>query len=122
MIIYLFPSLYIHCMCIISFLYTPFSLILRQLRNNNGKLLLNLSCALLGLYVMFIVALFATSVDILCVLVSALLHYFLLACFLAMASEAVVLYIELVQVFAEGKKRLALKAILVTWSKWIAVF
>lgn len=41
----------------------------------------------------------------------------MLASFLAMASEATVLYLELVRVFATGKDALAIKAAIVTWSK-----
>ena len=79
------------------------------------RLLLNICFALLGLYIVFIPAVFATEIIPLCVALSVLLHYFLFTSLLAMASEATVLYIELVKVFYTGQETLPIKAILVTW-------
>ena len=85
--------------------------------SDNGQLLINLSSALLGLYLSFISAVFAAPVEPLCILFGAVLNYFVLATLLAMASEAVVLYIELVVVFRTGGGRLATKCAIVTWGK-----
>lgn len=76
-----------------------------------------MSCALIGLYVIFIPSSFAYSIEPLCVTLSALLHYFFLATFLSMASEATILYIELVKVFTRSKHGMIIKAVIVTWGK-----
>ncbi|XP_019856351.1 PREDICTED: adhesion G-protein coupled receptor G6-like [Amphimedon queenslandica] len=100
------------CLVLIILTYS----IEKRLRNtNNGKLLINMSCALVGLYVSFIPASYAAPIEELCVVVGAFLHYFSLATFLSMASEATILYVELVKVFASGKGNMIMKAILVTW-------
>lgn len=90
----------------------------RRLRSvNSGQLLINLCLGLLGLYIVFIPALYSTSVLPLCVVLSGLLHYFVLVSFLAMASEATVLYLELVKVFTSGQDTVVLKVIIITWGK-----
>ena len=90
----------------------------RRLRNtNNGKLLINMSCALVGLYISFIPASYAAPIEELCVVVGAFLHYFFLTTFFSMASEATILYIELVKVFASDKDNMIKKAVLVTWGE-----
>ena len=76
-----------------------------------------MSSALVGLYVSFIPASYAAPIEELCVVVGAFLHYFFLATFLSMASEATILYIELVKVFAKSKHGMIIKAIIVTWGK-----
>ena len=101
---------------IITFICCIFHRKLR--RSHNGKLLLNLCFAYLGLNFSFILAVHISQhVYVLCILTSAALHYFLLASFLAMASEATVLYLELVRIFSTGKDGLPLKAAISTWSK-----
>ena len=62
---------------------------------------------------------FLTSVVPLCIITAALLQYFFLASFIAMAGEAVVLYIELVKVFQSKIHYLVLKTAIVTWSEFI---
>ena len=76
-----------------------------------------MSSALVGLYVFFIPASYAAPIEELCVVVGAFLHYFFLVTFLSMASEATILYVELVKVFASDKSNMIMKAVLVTWGK-----
>ncbi|XP_054907233.1 adhesion G-protein coupled receptor G4 [Poeciliopsis prolifica] len=70
-------------------------------RDYPSQILINLSLALLGLNLMFLVNswLSSWSVDSLCVAAAALLHYFLLASFTWMGLEAVNMYFALVKVF-----------------------
>ena len=93
----------------------------RKLRTSEaGQLLLNLSFAMLGIYVMFIVCLHAKPVQF-CAAAGSLLHYFMLAAFFLMAAEAVNLYLKLVIVLGIPpflKNRYVLKAALLAWSKW----
>lgn len=90
----------------------------RNLRKTtNGRLLVNLSIALLGLYTLFIPSYYSSSVVPLCIVMGVLLHYFCLASFIAMAGEAVVLYIELVKVFQSKITYLVSKTAIVTWGK-----
>ena len=73
----------------------------RKLRKNkHGHLLINLSFALVGLYLSFIGASF--SIKPLCVAWAVALNYSFLASLFAMAADAVLLYVDLVIVF--GKK------------------
>ena len=62
-------------------------------------MLINLSFALVGLYVTFIISTVSTGVPVLCGLVSALMHYFFLAVFFWMAADAIHLHRKLVTVF-----------------------
>ena len=82
---------------------------------------MNLCLALLGLYIMFIVSLHGTANRFVCAVAGGLLHYFMLATFLAMAVEAVSLFTKLVLVLGIPpfiKHRFVLKAFLITWSKY----
>lgn len=76
-----------------------------------------MSCALIGLYITFIPALYAYTIEQLCIALGALVQYFFLAVLLSMASEATILYVELVKVFSSGKSRMLIKAVLVTWGE-----
>lgn len=62
-------------------------------------MLLNLCGSFLAIFVVFIASSVAPPVHALCSLLSALLHYTLLAYFFWTAAEAIHLYIKLVQVF-----------------------
>ena len=54
----------------------------------------------------------------LCIIAAVLLQYFFLASFIAMAGEAVVLYIELVKVFQSEIHHLVLKTAIITWGEF----
>ena len=107
---------------IISLLVTVVTyLASRKLRaSDHGRLLMNLCFALLGVYFFFIFALHGTAVPGLCATFSALLHYFLLVTFMAMAAEALNLYIKLVIVLGKGIQNYVWKAVIISWSKRIA--
>ena len=88
----------------------------RKLRQSeHGQLLLNLCFGLLGLYLLFIVAIHSTAVTALCMLVSALLQYFFLVSFMAMAVEAIHLYMKLVLVLGSVIPHYPLKATITCW-------
>ena len=94
------------------------SFLLRPLRRSeHGQLLINMSCALLCLYVVFLVAGYTTSVPAICGISAALVHYFMLVYFMCTAAEAVFLYIKLVKVMGNKVNRFPLKAGLVSWCK-----
>ena len=80
---------------------------------------MNLCFALLGVYFFFIFALHGTAVPSLCAVFSAFLHYFLLVTFMAMAAEALNLYIKLVIVLGKGIQNYVWKAVMVSWSEQI---
>ena len=91
---------------------------LRPLRStDHGKLLLNLCFGLLGLYFSYILAIHGTAVPALCAIFAILLHYFFLATFVAMAVEAINLYMKLVVVLGSQISHYTLKAVLITWSE-----
>ncbi len=95
----------------------------RKLRASEaGQLLVNLCLTLLGLYIMYIISLHATGNQYVCAVAGGLLHYFMLAAFLAMAGEAVSLYTKLVMVLGVPpiiKNRYLLKTCLIVWSKYL---
>ena len=70
---------------------------------------------MVGLYLSFIVAFFSVSVEMLCVACAVVLNYFFLASLVAMAGEAVVLYVDLVIVFQEKTRSHVLKVAIITW-------
>ncbi len=75
---------------------------LRKLRRDYpSQILINLSLALLGLNLVFLVNSWLSSwgLDGLCVAVASMLHYFLLASYTWMGLEAVNMYFALVKVF-----------------------
>ncbi|KAG8123781.1 hypothetical protein E2320_019192 [Naja naja] len=86
-------------------------------RDYPSKILMNLSTALLGLNLVFLLDGWIASFDIegLCIAVAALLHYFLLATFTWMALEAVHMYIALVKVFNTYIRRYILKFCVIGW-------
>ena len=100
----------------------------RKLRNStSGKLLINLSVALLGVYVFFIVGGHIRPygdtyiVDIVCGINSAILHYFMLVYFGWTAAEALNLYFSLVKVFdAKAIRHYTIKAGLLVWGMQLA--
>ena len=95
----------------------------RKLRHStNGKLLINLSISLLGIYIFFVVGGHIRpygdtyAVDIACAISSAILHYFMLVYFGWTAAEALNLYFSLVEVLeARSIRHYTLKAGLVVW-------
>ena len=93
----------------------------RKLRNHEaGRLLLNLSFALLGLYATFILAAQGSRLTRrLCAVVGALIHYFLLVVFFAMAAEAVDLFVKLVIVLGSKIHHFIVKALVVSWGKQV---
>lgn len=90
----------------------------RKLRSSpHGQVLINMSLALLALYITFIVAGHVTTVAPLCGVLSALLHYLLLALFGWMAVEALLLYRKLVVVMEGGWRNLVPLAGAAAWSE-----
>lgn len=85
----------------------------------NAIILINLSIALIGLYVVFLIGGHVTSLSTLCGIVSALLQYFLLVYFGWTAAEAVLLFHKLVTVFAREIEHFAIKAAIAVWCKTI---
>lgn len=82
--------------------FSPFYLHLRKLRRDYpSKILINLSLALLGLNLAFLVNSWMSSLGLygLCVAAACTLHYFLLASFTWMGLEAINMYFALVKVF-----------------------
>lgn len=71
----------------------------------------------MGLYISFIIALHSRYVEGLCAFVAALLQYFFLVTFSAMAAEAVNLYMNLVIVLGRKISHYVLKATIVCWSE-----
>ncbi|XP_051514030.1 adhesion G-protein coupled receptor G2-like [Myxocyprinus asiaticus] len=70
-------------------------------RDNPSKILINLSVALLGLNMLFLVNSWFASFNTngLCITVAAFQHYFFLATFIWMGLEAINMYLALVKVF-----------------------
>ncbi|XP_026522054.1 adhesion G-protein coupled receptor G6 [Notechis scutatus] len=86
-------------------------------RDYPSKILMNLSTALLGLNLVFLLDSWIASFDIegLCIAIAALLHYFLLATFTWMGLEAVHMYIALVKVFNTYIRQYILKFCVIGW-------
>ena len=92
----------------------------RKLRTNiHGQILINMSLALMCVYIFFLIGGHVTSIPVLCGISSALLHYFLLVFFGWTAVEAVWLYLKLVKVFGTSSftSKFTLKSGLPTWCK-----
>ena len=84
----------------------------------HGKLLINLSAALIGLYISFVFGGLVQRVPALCGIVAALIQYFTLAFFAWAAVEAVNLYRNLVIVIGGPTiTHFVLKAALIAWGK-----
>lgn len=96
-----------------------FSISNRKLRTSeHGKILINLSVALIALYVVFLLGGHVTTVPALCGLVSALVHYVFLVFFAWTAVEAVYLYQKFVRVLSNPTTRFVVIAMLVAWGKF----
>ena len=97
-----------------------YQVIYRKLRTTtHGQILINISFALAGLYVFFLISGHVTSIPILCGISSALLQYFILAFFGWTAVEAVWLYLKLVKGFgtSSSTSKFTLKSGIATWCK-----
>uniref|UniRef100_A0AAQ5YRM5 G-protein coupled receptors family 2 profile 2 domain-containing protein n=1 Tax=Amphiprion ocellaris TaxID=80972 RepID=A0AAQ5YRM5_AMPOC len=88
-------------------------------RDYPSKILINLSAALLGLNLIFLLNAWLSSFSNygLCIATAATLHYFLLASFTWMGLEAVHMYIALVKVFNTYIPSYILKFCAVGWGK-----
>lgn len=95
----------------------------RKLRRDYpSQILLNLSLALLGLNLVFLINSWLSSWGLwgLCVAVASALHYFLLASFTWMGLEAVHMYFALVKVFNVYVPSYIPKICVVGWGEWLA--
>ena len=94
----------------------------RKLRTSTpGQLLINLSLALMGIYMFFIIGGLVSGVQAICEINSALLHYFMLVYFGWTAAECINLYFKLVKVLGEVpfvSEHYVLKAGLIIWCKF----
>lgn len=95
------------------------SLIRKLRRDYPSKILVNLSAALLGLSMLFLLDSWLSSFSNygLCIATAATLHYFLLASFTWMGLEAVHMYFALVKVFNIYVSSYILKFCAVGWGK-----
>lgn len=92
----------------------------RKLRQDYpSKILINLSTALLGLSLLFLLNSWLSSFSNygLCIATAAAMHYFLLASFTWMGLEAVHMYLALVKVFNTYVPSYMLKFCTVGWGK-----
>lgn len=92
----------------------------RKLRRDYpSKILINLSAALLGLSMLFLLDSWLSSFSNygLCIATAASLHYFLLASFMWMGLEAVHMYLALVKVFNLYVPSYMLKLCAVGWGE-----
>ena len=98
--------------------------IFRELRKTlPSKILLSLCTSLIALLTVFLVAAEKTSDKMGCLIVGALLHYFILTSFLWMAVEAVNLYRMFVKVRMRGSQtKFYVAASLVAWGKCLWSF
>lgn len=102
----------------VAYLHLP--LHFRKLRRDYpSKILINLSAALLGLSMLFLLDSWLSSFSnySLCIATAATLHYFLLASFTWMGLEAVHMYLALVKVFNIYVPSYILKLCAVGWGK-----
>ncbi|XP_069102951.1 adhesion G protein-coupled receptor L4-like isoform X2 [Argopecten irradians] len=76
----------------------------RHVKNDRGRLLLNLCVALTAAYVLFLTGIDRTENDALCTTVAALLHYFFLATFCLMLAEGIMLLMSVTVVFYSKSK------------------
>ncbi|KAI8481574.1 hypothetical protein Bbelb_406740 [Branchiostoma belcheri] len=89
---------------------------------NQRLVLINLCLALLATLIIFLAGINRTTSPIGCMVVAALLHYFLLASLMWMAVEAVNLYRAVVQVFDSVSGHFIIKAGAVAWAGLILLF
>ena len=91
----------------------------RKLRSSQpSQLLVNLCFGFLGIYMAYILALHATAVSGLCVLAGVLVHYFLLATFLIMAADAILIFCKLIFVFVTIRRYVLIAAV-ISWCKFL---
>ena len=91
---------------------------IRKLRQGvHRQLLINLSIALTGLYVTFIISTFSMAIWQWCIIISALMQYFFLATFFWMTADAINLYRKLVQVFKPDIKNFVAITMATCWGK-----
>ena len=86
-------------------------------RQQQMKLLMQLSFAWTGALVSFLIGGQLAPFPKACAAFAVFIHYFLLVVFMWTLVQAVFLYISLVKVYAEGTKALFKKAIIGCWSK-----
>ena len=90
----------------------------RKLRNSgHGQILINVSIALMCLYITFLIGAHAAPVPPICGISAALLQYFMLVFFGWTAVEAFYLYRKLVKVLGTHMPKFVLKAALIVWRK-----
>ena len=96
----------------------------RKLRKKeHEQILINLSFALMGLYLVFILGANTAPIPPLCGISAALLQYFLLVFFAWTSAEAFYLYQKLVKVLGVKQiSRLVLKIGLIVWRTFIFQF
>ena len=86
-------------------------------RSEHGRVLINMSFALLCLYITFFIAATTQSIPALCGISAALVHYFMLVYFMWTATEAVFLYIKLVKILGRKINHFCFKFGLISWCK-----
>ena len=79
---------------------------------------MQLSLALLGMLLVFVVGIDRTEVFEGCVTVSVLIHYFTLVAVMWMGAEALLMFQKLVIVFVQITTRYIIIVSLVCWCKW----
>nr|XP_039267602.1 uncharacterized protein LOC120342711 [Styela clava] len=82
---------------------TIFYLVRHLVRNERFKAHTNLSLALLGVHILFLMGDIFLKNNTVCVISTVLTHYFLLASFMWMLVEGIFLYLYVVQVFMRSK-------------------
>ncbi|XP_041484731.1 adhesion G-protein coupled receptor G6-like [Lytechinus variegatus] len=92
-------------------------LVFKRLRNSRPRrILIHFCVSMLCLYLVFLFGIdFAADIDIACVTVGALLHYFMLATVLWMGVEALNMYVMIVRVFDEEGPCFLTKACVIAW-------
>ncbi|KAK9968314.1 hypothetical protein ABG768_002645 [Culter alburnus] len=103
--------------CFLGITVLTYTLLEKLRRDYPSKILLNLSIALLGLNLVFLLNSWISSFDIygLCIAVAVTLHYFLLTSFTWMGLGAVNMYFALVKVFNVYVPSYILKFCLLGW-------
>ncbi|XP_033740710.1 adhesion G protein-coupled receptor L4-like [Pecten maximus] len=76
----------------------------RYVKNDRGRLLMNLCVALTVAYVLFLTGIDRTQNDAVCTTIAALLHYFFLATFCLMLAEGIILLMSVTIVFYSKSK------------------
>lgn len=106
-------------MCLRRLCVSPVLRLRKLRRDYPSQILINLSLALLGLNLVFLVNSWLSSWGIhgLCVAAAALLHYFLLASFTWMGLEAIHMYFALVKVFNVYVPSYILKFCVLGWGE-----